>query len=159
MFAGLIGLTLSVCSFAEPYPNKPIKILVPFHARRREVDFTTRLIAPKLSENLRQQIIYLKTSRVPLELSRLRKLQGQRRMVPLIVGNIGPLVLAPNVIRPRPYDPIKDFTPIGKIVSTYLVAAIPADREFPPGVCCLGQAKRWKVSFASGGGGSITLDR
>src|SRR5205814_7691367 len=56
VFVGFLGLALSICSLAEPYPNKTIKILVPFPPGGG-VDFTTRLIAPKLSEDLRQQIV------------------------------------------------------------------------------------------------------
>jgi tripartite-type tricarboxylate transporter receptor subunit TctC len=157
VFAGLIGLALSTCSFAEPYPNRPIKILVPFPPGGG-VDFTTRLIAPKLSEDLRQQIIVENKAGAAGVIALSEVARAAPDGYTLVVGNIGPLVLAPNMMRTRPYDPIKDFTPIGQIVSTYLVATVPSNhpanslREF----VAWAKQNEGKVSFASGGSGSIS---
>ena len=60
---GLAFLTLLLVLFCEssiaqngPYPNRPIKIIIPFPPGNT-TDIITRLIAPKLQERLGQSII------------------------------------------------------------------------------------------------------
>jgi len=57
-----------------------------------------------------------------------------------------------------PYDPVRDFTAVNQLVSTYFVAAIPASlpaksmKEF----VAWAKANEGKVNYASGGNASIT---
>lgn len=141
----------------QPYPTRSVKILVGFPPGGG-LDFTTRLIAPYLSEGLGQPVIVENKPGA----AGVTALAEIARSAPdgytLIVGNIGPLALAPNMMAKPPYDPAKDFTAIGQLIATYFIAAAPANhpagslREF------FDWAKKndGKVNCASGGNGSIT---
>ena len=54
----LLILTMLLCAAAQaqPYPNRPIKFIVPFPPGGN-LDFIARTIQPKFSEALGQQIV------------------------------------------------------------------------------------------------------
>jgi len=141
---------------AQGYPSKPIRMLVGFPPGGG-LDFTTRLIAPHLSEGLGQPIIVENRAGAAGVLAAGEVARSAPDGQTLIVANIGPWALAPNMMANRPYDPVKDFTAIGQILSTYFVAAVPA--QLP--VNTIKEFIEWargnpgKVNFASGGNGSI----
>src|SRR5713101_3499678 len=51
---GLAALLVASASFAQTYPNRPVKMIEPFAPGGR-VDAVARVLAPKLSEGLGQQ--------------------------------------------------------------------------------------------------------
>lgn len=145
-------------SYAQSgYPNKPIKLYVGFPPGGG-VDFTARLIAPHLAEALGQQVV-IENKPGAAGVIALNELS---RTAPdgytLAIANIGPMVLAPNMMAKKPYDPLRDFTPIGQIVSTYFLAVVPRDLPVDSLKSFIQWAKKNpdKANFASGGNGSIT---
>lgn len=147
----------STLAFAQAFPTKPVKMLVGFPPGGG-LDFTTRLIAQHMADGLGQPVVVENRPGA----AGVQALGEVARSAPdgytLIVGNIGPMALAPNMMAQRPYDPVRDFTAIGQVVVTYFIATVPANhsantmREF------LDWAKKndGKGNFASGGNGSIT---
>jgi tripartite-type tricarboxylate transporter receptor subunit TctC len=139
------------------YPAKPIRMLVGFPPGGG-LDFTTRLIAPPMAELLGQPIVIENKAGAAGVLAMTEIARSAPDGYTLIVGNIGPLALAPNMMAKPPYDPVKDFTAIGQIVATYFVAAVPVSlpagslREFFDWA----KANEGKVNCASGGNASIT---
>ncbi len=142
---------------AQPYPSKPIKILVGFPPGGG-LDITTRLIAPHLAEALGQPVVVENRAGAAGVLAHIEVARAAPDGYTLIVGNIGPLALAPNMMDRRPYDPVKDFTAIGQVVATYFVAAVPANHPANSLKTFVEWAKQndGKVNYASGGNGSIT---
>ncbi len=151
------ALIASAPAHAQAYPNKPIKIIVGFPPGGG-LDFTTRLIAPHLAEALGQNVIVENKAGAAGVLAHIEVARAAPDGYTLIVGNIGPLALAPNMMDKRPYDPVKDFTPIGQVVATYFVAAVPANHPANSlkGFVEWARLNDGKVNFASGGNGSIT---
>ena len=151
-------LTFSLPSYSQSnYPSRPIKLIVGFPPGGG-LDFTSRLIAPYLAEALGQQVIVENKPGAAGVIALTELSRAAPDGYTLVVANIGPMVLAPNMMAKKPYDPLKDFTPIGQIVSTYFLAVVP--RELP--VDSLKTFIQWakensgKANFASGGNGSIT---
>lgn len=76
----------------------------------------------------------------------------------ILLANIGPFVLAPNMMTKRPFDASRDFTWISQTSGSGFIAAVsvnhPANNlnEF----ITWAKANSDKANFASGGSGSIT---
>lgn len=145
-------------SYAQSsYPNKPIKLFVGFPPGGG-VDFTARLIAPHLAEALGQQVVIENKPGAAGVIALNELTRAAPDGYTLAIANIGPMVLAPNMMAKKPYDPLKDFTPIGQIVSTYFLAVVPRDLPVDSLKSFIQWAKKNpdKANFASGGNGSIT---
>lgn len=150
--------THAIPSYAQSgYPNKPIKLFVGFPPGGG-VDFTARLIAPHLAEALGQQIVIENKPGAAGVIALSELTRAAPDGYTLAVANIGPMVLAPNMMAKKPYDPLRDFTPIGQIVSTYFLAVVPKDLPVDSLKSFIQWAKKnpEKANFASGGNGSIT---
>jgi tripartite-type tricarboxylate transporter receptor subunit TctC len=139
------------------YPTKPVRLVAGFPPGGG-IDFTARLLAQHLAEGLGQPVVVENKSGAAGVIAASEVAKAPSDGYTLIVANIGPFALAPNMMAQRPYDPVNDFTAIGQVVATYFVAAVPANhrantlREF------IDWAKQNEghVNFASGGNGSIT---
>ena len=148
----------AIPSYAQSsYPNKPIKLFVGFPPGGG-VDFTARLIAPHLAEALGQQVVIENKPGAAGVIALNELARAAPDGYTLAIANIGPMVLAPNMMAKKPYDPLKDFTPIGQIVSTYFLAVVPRDLPVDSLKSFIQWAKKNpdKANFASGGNGSIT---
>src|SRR5215208_6678009 len=98
------ALVLSGTTWAQQYPSKPVRIIVPFPAGG-PTDVVARLIGQKLSEKLGQQFVI--------------ENQGGAAGNPPGDGYIILFVSSSYVVNPSlyakvPYDPDKDFIPITK---------------------------------------------
>ena len=150
--------TQAIPSYAQSnYPNKPIKLFVGFPPGGG-VDFTARLIAPHLADALGQQVVIENKPGAAGVIALSELTRAAPDGYTLAVANIGPMVLAPNMMAKKPYEPLRDFTPIGQIVSTYFLAVVPRDLPVDSLKSFIQWAKKNpdKANFASGGNGSIT---
>lgn len=85
-------------SYAQSnYPNKPIKLIVGFPPGGG-LDFTSRLIAPYLGEALGQQVIVENKPGAAGVIALTELARAAPDGYTLVVANIGPMVLAPNMM-------------------------------------------------------------
>ena len=56
IIVSLIGLLLSVSSMAQSYPNKPVRMIVPF-ATGGPTDAMARILAQKFTESMGQSFV------------------------------------------------------------------------------------------------------
>ena len=135
----LLGvLIFAVCcaAYAQPsssvsssmYPSKPIRIIIPFPPGNT-TDIMSRLIAPKMSERLGQQVIVENRPGASgmLGLDYVAKGPADGYTIACVQG--GNMVVLPHTSKNIPYDPIKDFAPIS--VTTFNYLAIVANPEAP----------------------------
>ena len=119
----LVGLLAAAClgvqllaALAQPYPSRPITVVVPF-AAGGGTDTVTRVLAEHMSRTLGQSIIVENASGAGGTLGALRIARSAPDGYRLLMGNLGThaasMVLYPN----RGYDPVGDFEPIGLIAS------------------------------------------
>jgi tripartite-type tricarboxylate transporter receptor subunit TctC len=160
--AALLALVLVSCpalAFGQAsYPNRPIRMIVPF-APGGASDFVARIISPKLSELLGQQIIVDNrpgaSGNIGMELAAKAPADGYT----IYLGNIGTIAINPAIFPNLALNPAKDFMPIT------LVADVPSILVANPGVpansvaelVALAKSKPGELNYGSPG--SSTLNR
>ena len=104
---------------AQPYPNKPIRLIVPF-AAGGAVDVLARLLGSKLSEDVGQPIVIENRPGAGGTLAA----DGVAKSPPdgyTILQNTSGAAIAPALYKSLPFDAINDFSPITQIVASNLI--------------------------------------
>src|SRR5438093_9945534 len=121
-------LVLACGAKAQPYPSKPVRIVIPFPPGNT-TDIMSRLIAPKMSERLGQQVIVENRPGASgmLGLDYVAKSAPDGYTIACVQG--GNMVVLPHTGKTIPYDPLRDFLPIAVSTTNYL--AIVANPNVP----------------------------
>jgi tripartite-type tricarboxylate transporter receptor subunit TctC len=156
----VVGLTLaafvSTAAFAQP-AGKPVKIMVGFPPGGG-IDLIARTLQPALADELKTTVIVENKPGAGGVVAAQELTRAPADGSTILIANMGPFALAPNMAEKRPYDPVKDFTHIAQTTGAAYIAAIPASHpantmaEF----IAWAKANADKATFASGGSGSIT---
>jgi tripartite-type tricarboxylate transporter receptor subunit TctC len=151
----LAALAVASAAWAQGYPNKPIRVLVPF-VPGGNVDITARTIAPALGEVLGQPVIVENRPGAAGMLGAQAMLAAGPDGYTLMMGSNSSLAVAPNLYSNWPYDPLKGIAPITNLQITPFVLvvkpALPAKtlEEFLK----LARENPGRLTMASGGNGS-----
>lgn len=92
------------------YPDKPVKVVVPF-APAGPTDVMARLIAQKLSENLKQQFFIENHAGAGGNLGMAAVAKAAPDGYTILVASSS-FVVNPSLYAKNPYDPYKDFAPV-----------------------------------------------
>jgi tripartite-type tricarboxylate transporter receptor subunit TctC len=138
----------------ETWPNKPIRMIVPWAAGGTS-DAPWRIVAPKLSEVLGQPVIIENRpgagSTIGAAMVAAAKPDGYT-----VMGNSNVLVLSASVYKNLPYHAINDFIPIGQIAQT--CSALVINPSVPVATAqefvAYAKANPGKIDYASTGNGS-----
>jgi tripartite-type tricarboxylate transporter receptor subunit TctC len=95
---------------AQNYPNKPVKVIVPF-AAAGPTDVMARLIAQKLSENLKQQFYVENHAGAGGNIGTTQVAKSAPDGYTVLVASSS-FVVNPSLSAKNPYDAFKDFAPI-----------------------------------------------
>jgi tripartite-type tricarboxylate transporter receptor subunit TctC len=142
-------------AWAQAYPNKPIRVLVPF-VPGGNVDITARTVAPALGEVLGQPVIVENRPGAAGLVGAQALLASPADGYTLMMGSNSSLAVAPSLYANWPYDPQKGIAPITNLAITPFVLAVknglPAKTldEFLK----LAKEKPGQLTMASGGNGS-----
>ena len=111
-FAFIVGLTLSLPAAAQDWPNRTIRVIVPYPAGG-PADIMGRLAAQKLQEKLGVAIVVENktgaSGTIGAEAVRHAPPDGYTFLAAPSV-----FVLGRQVLKAVPYDPVSDFTPIAR---------------------------------------------
>ena len=111
--AAALASCLSAAALAQNYPSQPVKILLPYGAGG-VADITARVLAQKLSESMRQQVIIdNRPSAGQIVASEAAK-KADPDGYTLLWLNQGHAVSV-SLFKSLPYDPAKDFAPISTV--------------------------------------------
>src|SRR5689334_2410425 len=105
---------------AQWLPARPVQIIVP-NPPGGGPDFIARLIAPKLSEAIKQSIIIDNRSSNNGIVGAQAAARGAPDGTSMIIGNSGTHAINATLYRKLPYDPLRDFTAVSEIASPALV--------------------------------------
>lgn len=120
-FALAMGLAVlqSGAAAAQSYPNRPVRVLVPF-AAGGAVDVLARLVGQKLSERLGQPVVIENRPGAGGNLASevLAKSPPDGYTVLQTVNGIS---ISPSLYKTLPFDAQKDFTAVTQIVQSQLI--------------------------------------
>jgi tripartite-type tricarboxylate transporter receptor subunit TctC len=94
------------------YPDKPIRLIVPF-AAGGNADLVARIVAEAMSPSLGQPIVVESRAGAGGSIGAAAVATAAPDGYTLLTGSNGPLTVNPFVQAKLPYDPLKDFVPIG----------------------------------------------
>ena len=140
---------------AQPYPNKPIKIVAPF-APGGGTDFIARLIAQKLTEKLGAQVIVENKPGAGGNLGAEQAVRSPADGYTLLLV-AGSYTVNPSLYK-LTFDPVSDITPIIQLSQgPFIVAVHPSvPAKTLKELIDLVKKQPDKLSYASAGSGSIT---
>jgi tripartite-type tricarboxylate transporter receptor subunit TctC len=150
------ALALAVpAAFAQGYPNKPVRVIVP-QPPGGGFDNVGRLLADRLGKVTGQSFVVENRTGsgtlVGTDLAAKAPADGYT----LLVGSVSNLALNPGLYANLPYDSLKDFEPIGLLVSySYtLVGRKDLPMKNLQEVIAYAKANPGKLNYASAGNGS-----
>ncbi len=151
----LIAALMPCTVFAQNYPSKPIRMIVPFPPGGN-TDIIARIVVPRMAEDFGQQILIDNRggagSIIGTEIASKAPPDGYT----LIMVSAAH-VMNPSVTKKLPYDSVRDFTPISVVadVPTAFVVhpSLPVKnvKEF----IALAKARPGELNYATAGSGTV----
>ena len=152
--AVLAALAFCASAAAQPYPAKPVRVIVGFPPGQA-TDIIARLVAEKLTSRLGQSFIIDNKPGAAGIIGTELAIKATADGYTLLFSSSGPLAVNPGLYAKLPYDPLKDLQPIA------LAATVPLFLVVHPAVkaanvkelVALAKAAPGKINYASGGSG------
>jgi tripartite-type tricarboxylate transporter receptor subunit TctC len=152
---GLVALALhDGAASAQTYPNKPIRIIVPF-AAGGTVDQLARIVGAKLSEAVGQSVVIENRAGVGGNAGA----EAVAKAAPdgyTILQNTNGQAIAPALYRSLPFDTAKDFIPVTQLVASQLmlVASPKLEAKTTGELIALAKAKPGSLNYGMTGIGN-----
>ena len=143
----------------QPYPSRPIKMVVPYPAGGN-ADITGRVIAKKMGALLNVPVIVENRSGANGMIGTDAVVKAAADGYTLLMAASGPIVINPVLYAKVPYDPVKDLLPISQVLSFQYVLVVPSSSALNSlnEIVQQGKAQPGKLSYGStgiGGGGHL----
>src|SRR6185503_12641654 len=146
-------LAFATASSAQTYPNRPIRLVVPF-APGGSSTLVARSVAAEMEKGLGQSIVIENKGGGSLAMSEVARADPDGYT--LIIGHVGSLAMTPFMTPNLGYDVNRDFAPVSllaKVPNIFVVhESVPAKdlREF----VALAKSKPGQLNYGSAGNGS-----
>lgn len=131
LLSGLIALMVAVpavhaqstsgsATAADGYPNKPLRLVVPF-TTGGVTDTSARVVAEALGRRLGQQVNVDNRPGASGNIGTAQVAAAAPDGYTLLLGFDGTLVINPHVFAKVPFDTLRDFAPVGRIGDAVLI--------------------------------------
>ena len=151
-----LAVSFSSQALAQNYPNRPLKFVVPFSAGSA-TDVVGRIVAQAMAENLGQPITVDNKAGANGILGAEAVKSAPADGYTFLVTTSTTQAANVSLYKKLSYDPVKDFTPIGKIGETGFILMVQADfpakdmKEF----IAYSKAHPGKLAYGHGSSGSL----
>lgn len=150
-----LGFAAIAGAHAQAWPSKPVTLVVPFPPGG-STDSIARAIGPSLSKTFGQTFIVDNKPGATGTIGAAGVKRAPADGYTFLVTSLGPLVIAPHLIKGVQYDALNDFDHITVAVQAPNVLVVPANSPHKSlaDVVAFQKANPEKMAFASSGNGS-----
>ena len=147
-------LALPAAAGAQSYPSKPIRLMVP-SSPGGGTDITARIIAPKMAEGLRQQVVVENRAGAGTMIGTEMVVRAAPDGYTLLLAST-PLAINPAMYARVPYDALRDLAAVTQVVSlpNLLVAHPSLPVKNVKELIALAKARPGQLTYASAGAGT-----
>ena len=151
----VLALAASVPVYAQSYPVKPVRMIVPF-APGGNTDIIARVFVPKMSELLGQQIIIDNRGGAGGTIGTEAAARAAPDGYTLITVSAGHTI-NPAMIKKLNYDSVKDFAPIGVIadVPTAFVVHPSLPTKTVKDFIAIAKSRPGEINYSTAGRGTV----
>jgi tripartite-type tricarboxylate transporter receptor subunit TctC len=154
ILSGLAAALFCSIAFAQGYPNKPIRVIVPWPPGQA-TDLAARIVAEKLTAQLGQNFVIENRPGAGGAIGTEAVVKAAPDGYTLLASSSGPLSIMPN-LQKTPYEPLKDLAPVS--LTARAPFALIAHPSFPAAnareFVALVRANPGKYTFSSSGTGA-----
>jgi len=155
----LVALALTLCpalaSGEGAYPSRPVRMIIPF-APGGASDFVGRIMQPKMSELLGQQVVVENRGGAAGNIGMEAAAKADADGYTIFLGNIGTIAINAAVFRSLAVKPTRDFIAVTEVVD--VPGVLVANNSFAPNtvkeLVDYAKANPGKLNYASPGSGS-----
>jgi tripartite-type tricarboxylate transporter receptor subunit TctC len=117
LIAGLLGMLAAAGAMAQGgFPSRPITMIVGF-APGGGTDAAARIVAKAATEALGQSVVVENRAGAGGNIAHEQVAKAAPDGHTILLGSVGPLAVAPHMIKNLPYDPLKDLVPVTMAVT------------------------------------------
>jgi tripartite-type tricarboxylate transporter receptor subunit TctC len=140
---------------AQPYPSRPIRMIVPF-TPGGSTDIYARTLSPKLSDALGQQVVVDNRSGAGGALGAELAAKAPPDGYTLWIGQTANLAIGPALRNKSAYDPVRDFAPITVVqkASSAIVVAAGSPIKSLPDLIAAAKKNPQGITYGSAGVGT-----
>ncbi len=151
-FVGLAALAVSMAAAAQPYPNRPITLVVPY-TPATGIDIIARTVGPKLTERWGQPVVVENkpgaSGNIGAAFVAKAPPDGYTMMV-----TVNTFAITPALFPSLPYDPVKDFTVVSGAATGNLALVANPSTGIKDLKDLVAVAKSRQLSYSSPGNGT-----
>jgi tripartite-type tricarboxylate transporter receptor subunit TctC len=151
-------LALPLCdALAQQFPNRPIRIVVPFPPGGPS-DYAARVISAKLPEFFGQQVVVDNRPGASGTLGAEQVSRAAPDGYTLVIANLGMLTILPHLQKKMPYDPFNDFSPITNLIGgpSFLLTHPSVPAKNVAELIALAKKRPGQLTYASASVGQIS---
>jgi tripartite-type tricarboxylate transporter receptor subunit TctC len=155
VLAALFLAFFSQLAFSQPYPSRPLKLIVPFPPAGA-TDIVGRIVALKLGERLGQPVVVENRPGAGGSLGSDLAAKSPADGYTILIATSSTHSIGP-ALQKLPYDPIRDFAPITHVanVPNVLVVSPKLPVKSVSDLIALARSQPGKLNYASSGIGTI----
>src|SRR5678816_1341023 len=111
LIAAALGLALQTSAWAQQYPSKPVRFIIPYPAGSSSNDIFGRVLAQRLSDTLGQQFVVDNRAGASGHIGGELVAKAVPDGYTLLLGTNGGIAISPSVSK-LAYDPLRDLAPV-----------------------------------------------
>jgi len=144
-------------SAAQPYPSKPVRIVVPFPAGGI-ADLYARIIGTRAAESWGQPVVVENRTGAGGNIAAEAVAKSAPDGYTLVMGSLGTHAVNVSLFSKLPFDPVRDFSPIALVLEAegLLVVHPSLPVNNVPDLIAHARAKAGSLTFASAGMGTAS---